>query len=173
MMVLVTGAAAGGKSGIAEEIALGLSGRVLYAATMLPDGEEGKERIARHLKLREGKGFNSVDHYVRIGELPCQGADTLLIECLSNLLANEMFGGNGAKEGWRGSILGGISALLGKGKNIVIVTSDVFADGGRYKAGTEAYAKALGELNCSVAAASSVVVEAVAGLKVYLKGKPL
>ena len=57
MLRLIIGGSASGKSEYAERLVCSLSGKRIYVATMEPFGEEGRERIARHRKLREGKGF--------------------------------------------------------------------------------------------------------------------
>ena len=57
MLRLIIGGSASGKSEYAERLVCPLPGKRIYVATMEPFGEEGRERIARHRKLREGKGF--------------------------------------------------------------------------------------------------------------------
>ena len=57
MLRLIIGGSASGKSEYAERLVCSLPGKRIYVATMEPFGEEGRERIARHRKLREGKGF--------------------------------------------------------------------------------------------------------------------
>ena len=64
MMILVTGGSGSGKSAYAEELAVSLTtagGQRYYLATMQPFGEEGRRRIERHKKLREGKGFLTIE----------------------------------------------------------------------------------------------------------------
>ena len=61
MLRLIIGGSASGKSEYAERLVCSLPGKRIYAATMEPFGEEGRERIARHRKLREGKGFVTVE----------------------------------------------------------------------------------------------------------------
>ena len=61
MLSLIIGGSASGKSEYAERLVCSLPGKRIYVATMEPFGEEGRERIARHRKLREGKGFATVE----------------------------------------------------------------------------------------------------------------
>ena len=66
----------------------------LYIATMYPYGEETEKKIERHRMLRKGKGFETLEWYtglkLHLEEGSLQGSDVLL-ECMSNLVANEMY----------------------------------------------------------------------------------
>ena len=55
MMVVVTGGSGSGKSAYAESLFQEFSGEKIYIATMQVYDEEGKAKVARHRKLREGK----------------------------------------------------------------------------------------------------------------------
>ena len=99
MLTVIAGMSASGKSAYAEKRALELAdgGALYYVATMEPYGEEGQRRIERHRRLRAGKGFQTIECCRHI-EKAADGIDaaergeaTVLVECLSNLLANEMF----------------------------------------------------------------------------------
>lgn len=118
MTILVIGTPDSGKSEKAEGLALELSrnGKKIYLATMIPYGAEGEKRIEKHRKLRDGKGFitvekthdiadiidetgfivikksagNSTDKNEGACRLKAEDA-TVLLECVSNLCANEMF----------------------------------------------------------------------------------
>lgn len=59
MTTLIIGYPDSGKSAMAERMVTEMSepGERVYLATMIPFGQEGRDRIARHRKLREGKGF--------------------------------------------------------------------------------------------------------------------
>ena len=63
--VLVLGAAGSGKSAYAEQLCVGsartLRAGSLYLATMPSGGEDARRRIERHRKLREGKGFETLE----------------------------------------------------------------------------------------------------------------
>lgn len=74
MFYLITGGAGSGKSEYAEKLAVQeatVSGdRLFYVATMFPyDDAETKLRIERHRKLREGKGFITLEKPVDIEEV--------------------------------------------------------------------------------------------------------
>ena len=64
-------------------------------------GEEGKKRVERHRRLRAGKGFITSEQTVQIEQALKKFKDSdkmsyaALVECVSNLTANEMFDENG------------------------------------------------------------------------------
>lgn len=70
MLILVTGGSGSGKSAYAEELLLALTKQGetrYYIATMQVFGEEGKEKVGRHKKLRAGKGFLTIESPQGIG----------------------------------------------------------------------------------------------------------
>lgn len=145
---------------------------MLYVAAMDPNGEEAQKRIARHRALRAGKGFTTLEHAKHFDRLSVpKGFCTALFECMSNALANEMFSPDGAKDGWKDSILAGVNALEQTCTHVVIVTNDVFADGTTYDTWTMRYLHALGALNRLLARRADVVVESVCGIPVMIKGE--
>ena len=97
MIWAVIGTPDSGKSREAERLCLELAGdgpRV-YLATMIPYGSEGEARARRHRSARQGKGFITMEvPYDLASILPGlerPSETTVLLECLSNLVANEMF----------------------------------------------------------------------------------
>lgn len=96
MVELVTGGSGSGKSEYAESRVMALaracpSLKKYYLATMIPYGKEGKERIERHKKLRKDKGFITLEHPFPSGDIEIKEKGIVLVECLGNLTANEMF----------------------------------------------------------------------------------
>ncbi len=174
MLVLITGGAASGKSEIAETLAVAVSGgRLAYIATMLPQDEECGKRIGKHQKMRDGKGFATL-------EIPCNvygqpelfdGYDTVLLECMSNLILNEMFvSGKDAKCAVQ-AIGEDILKISEKVKNLIVVSGTIFLDLKTYDAFTHAYVDAISRLNCKISHAADVVIETVCSLPIFHKGK--
>ena len=95
-----------------------------------------------------------------------------LLECMSNLTANEMFTKDGMKseEEVVEKIVSEIQTLSQKLDNLVIVTNNVFEDGVIYDAGTMEYLRALGRINAALAHLADRVAEVVVGIPVELKG---
>ena len=164
-MILVTGGSASGKSAFAEKLLTERSseGRT-YLATMNPAGKEAAERIARHRKMREGAGFMTVECPVRIRDVASMCGRAVLLEDLGNLVANEMFAGSGCRERVADEIGRDLILLDEACDLLVIVTDEVFSDGGQYGYETRQYLRELGRLNCFAAAHSREVWEVVCGI---------
>ncbi len=97
MVILIIGTPGSGKSKKAEDIIRELScgEDSIYLATMIPFGREGEKRIEKHRKMREGKGFITIEKPDNIDEIVfCEENDikgrNCLLECVSNLVGNEM-----------------------------------------------------------------------------------
>ena len=90
----------------------------------------------------------------------------ILLECMSNLTANEFYD---REEGAGERILSGIQHLRAQCRDLIIVTNEVFSDGTEYDGETERYAALLGELNRMLGRESDVVVEVVFGIPVFVK----
>ena len=174
MFILVTGGAASGKSAYAEGLLASWRGPKYYIATMQVGDGESAQRVARHRAARAGKGFCTLERPLDLMglRLPQPGGGVLL-ECLSNLAANERFSPDGAGQGARGAILAGFDALLPQAGLVVAVTNEVFSDGVAYDPATLDYLDLLGGLNATLAARADRVVEVVCGLPILHKGGPL
>jgi adenosylcobinamide kinase/adenosylcobinamide-phosphate guanylyltransferase len=133
MVVVVYGGSACGKSAFAEKTVLGLSeGKRVYIATMQITDEECVRRVDRHRAMRAQKGlFHQWRRRGILAGVVCAGVpagSTVLLECLGNLMANELFihegGGDPGKPMKR--VKTGLAALCEKAENVVIVANDVF-----------------------------------------------
>ncbi len=96
MMYLIIGGSGSGKSAYAEELLFSLpdAGKKYYIATMQVCDEESRRRVQKHRKQREGKRFYTIEQPVHVsGALTQMGAGkkSAMLECVSNLVANEMF----------------------------------------------------------------------------------
>lgn len=172
MLVLITGGSGSGKSAYAEDRVLSLGeGPRVYVATMFPFDRESEQRIRRHQKMREGKGFETIERYTDLKTLRVPKDSVVLLECMSNLTANEMFQENGARERTVSEILEGVKALRKQARHLVIVTNEIFSEAAVYEGETEVYQKYLGSVNAALAAEADEVVEVVYGIPVYHKGK--
>ena len=199
MVVLVTGGSGSGKSAFAEEYLMRLSTQEetkYYIATMQPFGEESLARIRRHQRLRAGKGFTTIEQSRDLTKAAQRIAkpsnqfqeeamtvnrpensvpfirDTALLECMSNLVANEMFAENKIRlrDEVTAQILDGIEALNRQLEHLLIVTNNVFEDGISYEETTAEYIEAMGQVNERLAAMADTVIEVVDGIPVVWKG---
>ena len=63
MIVFLSGGAKNGKTALAEDIAVKLSGggRRYYVATMIPYDDEDRKRVELHIEERAGLGFTTLE----------------------------------------------------------------------------------------------------------------
>ena len=189
MLHIVYGGSASGKSSYAESFAMSLQGdgRLLYIATMYPYkwntteiDPETMQRIERHRAMRADKGFDTVECYRHVEHIVAKRQDVLLLECMSNLLANEMYlepdsnAGSDMAETMSpvsNKIVQALIDLSTRVQDVVIVTNDVFSDGGSltYDESTREYVKNLAEINCALAREAATVTEVVCGIPVIVK----
>lgn len=190
MLAVITGVSGSGKSEYAENRAVELScGKDLYyVATMEPYGEEGRERIERHHKLRAGKGFTTIECYRNIecivdmiGADQCKEA-TIPLECMSNLLTNEMFPKPDSlseretmqqaevcmqieqpatEQSITNRLLSGISFISRQCKHHIIVTNEIFSDGIDYGEETMVYIKFPGTIKQTLVKMADEAMEVV------------
>lgn len=170
MITLVTGGSGSGKSAYAEDVLTGFGEFPrIYIATMYPFDEESKKRIVRHRNMRAEKNFTTIECYTDLRKLKIPQGCCVLLECMSNLTANEMFQEGGAKENTVSEILEGISEIEKQAKELVVVTNEIFSDGVEYDEETRRYQSCLGEINAKLAERAKTVVEVVYGIPVFVK----
>ena len=208
MITLITGGSGSGKSAYAEKYICRVSNEngykeKYYIATMQVFDDEGQRKIDRHRRLRAGKGFITIEQPRDIqnavsklqSESSLKTGRSALLECMSNLVANEMFSPVAAS-GIQGveaeketlddpenmkdydtaqisrvskKVLKEVSILSENVAELVIVTNNVFEDGVCYDESTMNYIKAMGIVNRGLAAMAENVVEVVAGIPVTVK----
>ena len=172
MMHLVTGASASGKSAYAEDLlVLAKSAEKYYIATMRPWGAEGAARVKKHRAMREGKGFQTIEAFHTLDDLRLPEKGSLMLECMSNLLANEQFELGGTDEEILDRIQQGIQNLKEQTDDLIIVTNEIFSAGWRYDEGTVRYIRLLGNLNIRMAEEADAVTEVVYGIPIRRKGE--
>lgn len=177
MMKLVYGGSGSGKSSYAEDCIMAFpTATRYYLATMKIFGREEELKVSRHQKLREGKGFTVIERPQNVGlaasEISGKNA-ALLLECMSNLVANEMFsdsdGLQKSVEERAKKIVYDLLLLEKASDFLVVVSNSVFEDGNVYDESTMKYLKILGMVNSLIAEKASEVVEVVAGIPVKIK----
>ena len=196
MMVLVVGGSGSGKSSYAEKVTVSLAQESVkeitksentslsdfklnipkkyYLATMQVFDDEGRKKVDRHRKLRNGKGFFTIEQPVRISsalEKMEDGDRAVLLECISNLTANEMFSEKKTMTEIQvtENVIRDIKMLKEQTNHLVVVSNNIFEDGTTYDEITTKYIRAMGKINQKLAALADRVVEVVAGIPVTLK----
>lgn len=182
MFSLIVGGAASGKSAYAENLCLSLEGRRVYVATMEPWDEECRARIARHRARRADFGFQMLECYRDLAGLVVPAQANVLLDCLGNLIANELYGGddtiNGPAEPINPTLIrhviervtAGALRLSAQCQNLTIVTNEVCLAGTRYEGDTLPYLHTLARTNRALAAKADYVCEVACGLPNVLKG---
>lgn len=171
MVALVIGGAASGKSTYAEELILNCGAKCrTYIATMEPFDEECRQRIEKHRIQRKEKAFETMECFTNLSSVKLAEKGAVLLECMSNLAANERYSPKGAGEDAYDAILAGVDALLEQCDDLVIVSNDVFGGGAQYEGDTLDYLKLLADINRALAAKADAVCEVVCGVPVYYKG---
>ena len=172
-MTLILGGSGSGKSAYAEDYLLRAAGdkKKYYIATMQIRDAEMQAKVDRHHRLRQGKGFTTIEQPTELEQavLQMEPAGAVLLECMSNLTANEMFSGEKPvdRQTVITKILQGMEGLRKQADPLVIVTNNVFEDS------TMEYIEALGRINERLAAEADEVVEVVAGIPQRIKpGSP-
>ncbi|MDR1753421.1 MAG: bifunctional adenosylcobinamide kinase/adenosylcobinamide-phosphate guanylyltransferase [Eubacterium sp.] len=170
MIITVYGGSANGKSEYAEDLASSLSENPIYIATMLPGGTEAAERIEKHNRQRHGKNFIIKEHFLGLKSIRLPFGCTVLLECVSNLLANEMFTESGAESKSIIAVMDGIKRIIKISRHLIIVSNNVFEDGQKYDEATNKYISNLAKINEELMKISDVFIEIVCGLPVFFKG---
>ena len=172
MMTLVVGGSASGKSAYAEGLILAAkSWPRTYIATMEPFDEECLRRIEKHLCLRAEKQFETVECYTDLASAMVPAGGAVLLECMGNLCANELYSPRGSGNGAEAAILRGVERLRGRCGDLVVVSNEVFSGGSSYQGDTLRYLRLLVRVNRHLAAMADNVCEVVCGVPVYYKGK--
>lgn len=177
MITIIIGGSGSGKSEYAENYIMSVSEgkQKYYLATMQVYDEEGQKKINRHRNLRQGRDFLTIEQPVDIDMAVRKmeyGEKVVLLECMSNLVANEMFGGEASKKKNEvvEKIIREIHTLQENVTELVIVTNNVFEDGISYDDTTMEYLAAMGRINELLAKRADKVIEVVVGIPLIMKG---
>lgn len=172
-LVLLAGGSACGKSTFGEALCMSADRPRVYIATMKPYGAEELAKIDKHRAQRADKGFTTFECYGGLEQISVPEGSTVLLECLGNLLSDECYD---EQAGWQDAyaaverICRGVESLAAQCDQLIAVTNDVGSDGIGYPSPTDEYVRALGTLNCRVAARADVVLDFAAGIPTVVKG---
>lgn len=183
MIIVIQGGSGSGKSAYAEEKAVALSKESIarhgpalyYLATMRPFDTEAQKKVERHQQMRLGKGFMTIEQPVCIeaaaGQMKAQA--TVLLECMSNLVANEMFADSvpSGRGEVAARIINGLSAVAKIVEHVIIVTNNIFEDGIIYDEITKQYMDALALVNREICKMADEVTEVVVGIPLSIRQK--
>lgn len=173
MLTIIIGGSGSGKSEYAEEFIVHSrkegDNPLIYLATMQPFDREMEEKIRKHQLMRRDKNFSTLECYTGLEQVRLENKPFVLLECMSNLVANEMFSKGGAKERTLDAVLNGVERLTGCTAHLVVVTNNVFEAGSNYDPGTLEYLRILGGVNRRLCSLADQVIEVVHGIPVIMK----
>lgn len=154
MITLIVGTPNSGKSVLAESIAMEQAKeKKYYVATMIPFGEEGKKRVEKHRKMRAGKGFITLEWPENMDQRMTTidfSHATVLLECMSNLIGNEMHSKenkNRNEAALKAKIIASIRKLSNVAENLILVTNEFPSQEERYDEDTKRYVRLVAEVN--------------------------
>ncbi len=168
MLTIAIGGAGSGKSAFAEKHVCALPGRKIYLATMLPRDAESRVRVSKHRAQRAHLGFETLERGLALAGADIPANANVLLEDLSNLLANELYEPDG---GGMDSVCRGLEHLIASCRNLTVVSNEVFSGGADYDPESLRYMRVLAELNRWLAARADLAVEVVCTLPNVLKGE--
>ena len=174
MTYYISGGCKNGKSMLAQQLCRTLAegGPMYYIATMIPHDEEDAARIRRHIRDREGWGFQTIEQG---RNLPAclEKADregTFLLDSVTALLGNEMFPPEGFDPDCGEKVAADLRVFIRSVKNAILVSDFIFSDAERYDEWTEAYRCALAMAD-KVALECDSVIEVCMGNRIVHKGE--
>ncbi|MFA9376656.1 MAG: bifunctional adenosylcobinamide kinase/adenosylcobinamide-phosphate guanylyltransferase [Lachnotalea sp.] len=173
MIILITGGSGSGKSEYAENLAMKLNQKdeMTYIATMHPYGKETLLKIERHKEMRKGKGFETIECSYALKDITKPIHSTVLLECMSNLAANELYMDQGAKENALKEMMDGIQVLSTKSDNLIIISNEIFNEDMEQDIEMTTYIQLLASVNKEIGRLANVVCEVVYSIPVFYKGK--
>lgn len=172
MNVFISGGCKNGKSLYAQrrakEMAAEQGAKLYYIATMIPHDDEDEARIKRHLKEREGWGFETLEQgrdILKLLEKDIDPKGVFLLDSVTALLANEMFRIDGTFDFYAGNrVAEEIRKLALATGNIVFVSDYIYSDSIFFDAYTENYREALAHVDKTLAEICDGVIEVTYGL---------
>ena len=165
-LILVSGENNSGKSVFAEKLISECEGKRYYIATMLPKTQENYDRIEKHKKQREKLMFVTLELPYSLSEAAVESESIVLLEDVSNLLANNIFENRKDTD----EILKDILCLSKRCRVLVAVTiSGLSGDG--YDEETAMYINSLNEINQRLYNEAEAAVMMKNGKAVFEKGE--
>ena len=173
MKIFLSGGAKNGKSTLAQRLSktLARNGPLYYAATMIPHDGEDEARIARHLREREGWGFETVECPLEPhAAMEKRPRGTVLFDSVTALLANEMFSARGIDPDAPQRAKQSLLRLAAWAEHIVFVSDFIYSDAGRYDEWTNTYRRGLADIDRALCAVCDTAAEVCAGNVILHKG---
>ena len=163
-IILVIGPNGSGKSLFAESLAVSCGTKRIYLATMVSQNEENEKRIEKHRIQRCEKNFITIEKDWDVDQIDVDADSVVLLEDVSNLLANGIFIHHKNSADAFHQIL----SLANRCQKLIAVNiKDLSPEG--YDGETAAYINGINELNDLLTSAAASVYHMKDGKPVSIK----
>lgn len=167
-LVFISGGVRSGKSAYGEKIALSYCCDCYYLATAVITDDEMQKRVDRHLNDRKDFNFKTIEYHTGIPEILESKGKVVLLDCLTNLVANELFLYNKSKDEVIQYVLKLVQDIS-INNNLVIVSNDVFSAGNNYLDDTAIFLETLGQIHQEITKICTKAFEVVYQLPIQRK----
>lgn len=185
MNIFISGGCKNGKSLHAQELAKKMADEnhvpLYYIATMIPKDDEDLARIRKHVEVREGWGFITVEQPTHLMGMFEEGftdenGDSVdphgafLLDSVTALLSNVMFGPNGEYDENAGeSVKQDVLEFAHATGNTVFVSDFIYSDARKFDDWTENYRRSLAMCDCALAKECGQVIDTSFGTFTRIK----
>ncbi len=165
MLYVISGGVRSGKSTYAESL---IRENKVYIATMKWIDDETKVRIKQHQE-RRGTDWTNYEIYSDLSNSDDFFDKEILLDCLTNLVTNELLNGVEHNEIVHKIVLA-IKEISKQAKKLVIVTNNVFEEFDDYSSLTEDFLSVLGQVTTEICSFSDCIIECTYGICTQLGG---
>lgn len=173
MHTFISGGCKNGKSWYAQRLAKAGGAPLYYVATMISTGAEDDQRIARHIRERDGWGFATLecgrDILSCLEHADCNGS--FLLDSVTALLANEMFSPEGFDASAPERVADALEEFVRRTKSAVFVSDYIYGDAQIFDEWTENYRRGLAYIDRRLAECCENVLEVSAACVICHKGE--
>lgn len=186
MNIFISGGCKNGKSLHAQELAKEMAEEqhvpLYYIATMIPADDEDRLRIKKHLEARAGWGFITVEKPTYLMGMfddgfrdengdPVDPKGAFLLDSVTALLSNEMFGPHGEYDEDAGArVKKDVADFAEATGNTVFVSDYIYSDARLFDEWTENYRQSLAMCDRALAKVCGKVIDTSFGTFTVIKG---
>lgn len=172
MTTLILGGVRSGKSRMAESLAAGFAGRVVYLATAEAKDAEMRKRIALHRKYRP-KHWETIEEPIRLGRTLSENTSTkdlVVIDCLTLWMTNLLLADESFEMG-KVELEALITEVKRQRSNLVLVSNETNSGVIPMNTLSRRFCDEMGVLHQKLAAIADNVVLMVAGIPTWVKNE--
>ena len=170
MLTLILGGVRSGKSRMAERLAAGFSGQIVYLATAEAKDVEMQERIALH-QTHQPEHWKTIEEPIHLAKALFKygtAENVVIVDCLTLWITNLLLTDERFKTG-RGEIEALITELKRGRHNLVLVSNETNSGVVPMDALSRRFCDEIGVLHQTLAALADNVILMVAGIPTWVK----